>query len=79
MLLFYTPRFSDFFRGYRKATPDCNGLSEFFCAVSTNCSNVSYQGSPAYLDFSLTYLFEGILYNQKNDVLYNVELPHEDH
>ena len=37
MLLFYTPwkhqktfRFSDVFRGYRKATPGCNGLSETY-------------------------------------------------
>ena len=28
MLLFYTPlSFSDVFRGYRKATQDCNGLN----------------------------------------------------
>ena len=36
MLLFYTPwkhqktfRFSDIFRGYRKATPGCNGLNSY--------------------------------------------------
>ena len=38
VLLFYTPwnhqktqRFSDDFKGYRKATPDCNGLKAWFC------------------------------------------------
>ena len=30
VLLFYTLRFSDVFRGYKKATPGCNGLIQSF-------------------------------------------------
>ena len=40
VLLFYTPwkyqktfRFSDIFRGYRKATPGCNGLNSLRCSI----------------------------------------------
>ena len=42
-----------------------------------NC--LSYHGWLAYLDFSLTYLYEKDLYHQENDTLYSGELPYEYH
>ena len=42
-------------------------------------STVSYHGWLAYLDFSLTNLYERGLYHQQSDALYIGELPYEDH
>ena len=46
---------------------------------STNYSTVSYHGWLAYLDFSLTNLYERDLYHQQSDVLFSIELLYEDH
>ena len=46
---------------------------------STNYSTVSYNSWLAYLDFSLTNLYERDLYHQQSDVLYSVEMCYEDH
>ena len=61
MLLFYTPlkhqktfRFSDVFRGYRKVTPGCNGLSKSNIAIYM--FKVSRALETAYNNFS-TSLF----------------------
>ena len=52
-------------------------LSEIFL-LSTNYSTVLYHGWLAYLEFSLTYLYERDLYHQQSDVFCSIELLYED-
>ena len=39
---------------------------------STNCSNVSYRGRQAYLNFLLTLSYEKDLYHQQSDAVCGV-------
>ena len=53
--------------------------STFLGDLKITSSILSALSELAYLDFSLTYLYERDQYHQQSDVLCSIELLYEDH
>ena len=69
----YTPwkhqksfRFSDVFRGYRKATPGCNGLKAIFSSYINQLTSLYIRGTLVFHRFPANiYLFKAIIETEK--------------
>ena len=78
VLLFYTPwkyqkteRFSDVFRGYRKATPSCNGLNQVLKFTE------GFLTDRFYVTKSIKSARHSAIFKSQNEFKLTIELPWE--
>ena len=77
-----TPRYFPEFDGYSLFPVSLiliSSDSTFLGDLKITSSVLSALSELAYLDFSLTYLYERDQYHQQSDVLCSIELLYEDH